>query len=122
MFARIDDDSKFAFHQMISYFEFPPLIPPRMAKLYPGSKKKQGGFLHASDNDKLESIMEPLLLPDDKTKRGINDGNIYKKLCDRLMIDPELKDDNSYMQIMNYNFIAYFELQPLAPHLLKTWK
>jgi hypothetical protein len=122
MFARIDEDSKFAFNQMITYFEFPPLIPPGMAKLYPGSKKKQGGFLHAEDNANLECIMEPLLHPDHNTKKGISDNKIYHKICDLLSIDPELKDDASYMQIMNYCFIAYFELQPLAPRLVKTWK
>ncbi len=50
------------------------------------------------------------------------DNKIYHKMCDLLSIDPELKDDASYMQIMNYCFIAYFELQPLAPRLVKTWK
>lgn len=121
MFARIDEDSKFAFNQMITYFEFPPLVPPIIAKLYPGTKKKQGGFLHGSDNTNLEHIMEPLLHPDQTYNKG-SDSKIYQKICDRLGIDPELKDDHSYMQIMNYCFIAYFELQPLAPHLVKNWK
>jgi hypothetical protein len=122
IYARIFEDSKFAFNQMLTYFEIPALIPPGMAKLYPGSQKKQRGFLHAEDNAHLECIMEPLLHPDHKTKKGISDNKIYHKMCDLLSIDPELKDDASYMQIMNYCFIAYFEVQPLAPRLVKTWK
>jgi len=120
MFTRIDEDSTFTFHQMVTYFEFPPLVPPIMAKLYPGPKKMAGGFLHASDSANLDQIMEPLLRPD--IKGNTKDEEIYKKICHQLGIDPELKDDKSYMQIMNYCFIAYFELQPLPPYLAKKWK
>jgi hypothetical protein len=39
----------------------------------------------------------------------------------KLGIDPELKDNDSYMQVMNYNQFAYMELTPMATRLMEKW-
>jgi hypothetical protein len=38
-----------------------------------------------------------------------------------LELDPLLRDNDSYMQVMNYNQFTYFELLPMAPQLRSTW-
>jgi hypothetical protein len=116
MLSRIDPNSEYLRHQIISYTEFPPLVPPIMAKESNESRKKAGGFMVASD--KNTDIMPPILRPDlddQDTKR-------YEELCQKLGIDPAMKDKESYMQLMNYNQICYLELRPMAPHFTDNWK
>mmetsp|Transcript_12874 Transcript_12874/g.14165 ORF Transcript_12874/g.14165 Transcript_12874/m.14165 type:complete len:106 (+) Transcript_12874:1-318(+) len=96
---------------MIQYAEFPPLVPSIMSKESTHPQKKAGGFMHQTDTN--IDIVAPILRPDVSEK----DNQIYEKICKKLGVDPSLKDDNSYMQLMNYNQISYFELVPMAPRL-----
>jgi len=111
MFHRVDADSTFLWHNLMSYAEFPPLVPPIMAKESSEPRKAAGGFLHASDTN--VDIVEPLLRPDTNK----DDQELYEMICKHLDIDPRLRDKDSYMQVMNYNQFAYFELVPSAPRL-----
>ena len=52
-------DSEFLFHQLISYAEFPPIVPPIMAKDYIIERKRAGGFMVAGDDN--NDISAPLL-------------------------------------------------------------
>lgn len=113
MFYRSDADAAFLFNQMVSYAEFPPLVPPIMAKLFPGARKKAGGFLNWQDDN--HDIVAPLLRPD----LSASDKATYERIMAFLGIDPLLQDGDSYMQVMNYNQFAYFELHPLAPRLVE---
>lgn len=119
MFSRIDSDSEFAFNQMISYAEFPPLVPGILSKESRKTrkkwKKKKVGFLHWK-HDHIDFV-PPILQPD--VDKG--DMELYRIIVQKLNMDPDLMDEGSYMQVMNYNQICYFELQPLAPHLVKRW-
>jgi hypothetical protein len=112
MFARIDNDSKFLFQILESYAEFPPLVPPITAKEWKGIRKPAGGFM--APNDTNTDIVEPILRPDIHK----NDHELYLKIAKRLGIDPSLRDNESYMQMMNYNQFAYFEVAS-SPYLLK---
>ena len=113
MMARVDKDSEYLFHQMVSYAEFPPLVPPIMAKGWSTPRKAAGGFLHPDDDN--TDIVAPLLRPD----LDENDMAIYHKITEKLGFDPNCQDDDSYMQIMNYNQFTYFELRPMAPRIAK---
>lgn len=115
LFSRTDDNARFLFHNMISYKEFPPLVPPILAKANKIMRKKAGGFMVASDSNL--DIVAPILRPDlDK-----DDLLLYEEICKKLDIDPSLEDNESYMQMMCYNSFAYFEILPFAPRLVKNW-
>jgi hypothetical protein len=117
MFSRVDADSEFAFHQMVSYAEFPPLVPPIMSKGNPEPRKRAGGFLHFRDKNK--DIVAPIFRPD--IEENAFDKKMYQMITKKLDIDPTLPDFHSYLQMMNYNQICYFELRPLAPLLVANW-
>jgi hypothetical protein len=117
MMSRVDADSEFLFQNLISYAEFPPLVPPSMAKKWAEPRKKAGGFMHPTDRN--DDIVAPLLRPDLPDNK--NDQELYHKICSKLGIDPEVKDNDSYMQLMNYNQIVYFEVQRMAPRLVTAW-
>ena len=108
-------DADWVFHTLLSYAEFPPLVPPIMAKEWHGKRKPQGGFMVASD--KNNDIVAPLLRPD------LNDADmtIFEHIATSLGHDPRLRDRKSYMQFMNYNQISYMELLPMAPSLREKW-
>lgn len=92
------------FKNIVAYAEFPPLVPPIMAKAYPGERKKGGGFMVATDSN--IDVVHPMLRPD----RTENDKNLYNKIVAALGMDSTLKDQNSYMQFMNYNHMCHLEL------------
>jgi len=100
------------FNNVVTYAEFPPLIPPIMAKAYQGERKKAGGFMVAADTNK--DIVAPMLRPD----LNQDDMKIYEGIATALDIDVSLEDRFSYMQFMNYNQICYLELLPMPPTLL----
>eukprot|EP00540_Astrosyne_radiata_P021111 CAMPEP_0116854620 /NCGR_PEP_ID=MMETSP0418-20121206/18723_1 /TAXON_ID=1158023 /ORGANISM="Astrosyne radiata, Strain 13vi08-1A" /LENGTH=320 /DNA_ID=CAMNT_0004487461 /DNA_START=164 /DNA_END=1122 /DNA_ORIENTATION=- len=108
MFARRDGDAEFLFHQLISYAEFPPLVPPIMARENKETRKRAGGFMHA--NDRNHDVVAPILRPDIDAE----DMALYERICKQIRVDPALKDKESYMQLMNYNQICYMELRPMA--------
>lgn len=113
LFSRNDRDSQFFFQITKRYAEFPPLVPPILAKEYKKPSKPAGGFLHVTDD--LKTLVAPLLRPDlDEDDRAI-----YEKICKSVGINPALTDDDSYMQVMNYNQFAYIELVPMAPRLMQ---
>lgn len=116
MFARVDADSEFLFHQLVSYSEFPPMFPSTMAKAWTGSRKRAGGFMHGTDQNL--DIVAPLFRPD----RNENDRKLYDHVCKVMEVQPDLSDDESYMQFMNYNQITYLEVRPMAPYLVQHWK
>jgi len=99
------------FANLISYAEFPPLVPPIMAKKYKGERKEAGGFMVASDTN--TDIVEPILRSD----IDANDLKMYTDIAKSLGFDPILEDNFSYMQFMNYNQITYMELLPMATNL-----
>ena len=116
MFSRIDADSEFLFHQLVSYSEFPPMFPSMMAKAWKGPRKRAGGFMHGTD--KNTDIVAPLFRPD----LNDEDRKLYDHVCKVIEVQPDLSDDKSYMQFMNYNQISYLEVRPMAPYLVKRWK
>ena len=103
------------FNNIVAYAEFPPIIPPIMAKAYTGERKKAGGFMVAADDNK--DIVHPMLRPD----LNLDDMTIYTEIAKFLGFDPTLADVDSYMQFMNYNQICYLELLPMARSLLDKW-
>ena len=93
-------------HQVLKYAEFPPLVPPVMAKKFKGQRKLAGGFMVAKHRNK--DIVCPMLRPDMRKR----DMKTYKSVVAKLGYNPSLEDLESYMQFMNYNQIAYLELLP----------
>ena len=67
--------------------------------------------MHHLDN--YRDIVAPLLRPE-TTK---DDRVIYERKCQRLGFDPKMMDDQSHMQILNYNQITYMEVRPGPPRL-----
>lgn len=112
---RPNPDADFIYHQLISYAEFPPLVPPIMAKEFNVERKKAGGFMVASDDNK--DIAAPLLRPD----ANESDKTIYERICDQLNLDPKIRDNDTYMQLMNYNKICFMEVRQLSPRLVEKW-
>lgn len=107
-----EKEGNWLFNNVIAYAEFPPIVPPIMAKDFTGERKKAGGFMVASDTN--TDIVHPILRPDLKKE----DMHIYNSMARELDIDPTLKDNKSYMQFMNYNQICHLELLPRPPTLL----
>mmetsp|Transcript_5139 Transcript_5139/g.9766 ORF Transcript_5139/g.9766 Transcript_5139/m.9766 type:complete len:447 (+) Transcript_5139:96-1436(+) len=92
------------FQNMVSYAEFPPLIPPIMAKKALFARKAAGGFM--AWQDKNEDIVAPILRPDlDK-----GDEKIFHDIASKLELNPDMVDVVSYKQFMNYNQICYIGL------------
>lgn len=111
-------DATWLFNNIISYAEFPPLVPPIMAKAYTLTKRKEaGGFMYGTDTN--TDIVAPILRPE----LNKEDMKLYRDIATALGYDPLLKDNQSYMQFMNYNQICYLELVPFAPSLVdeKHW-
>jgi len=101
------------FNNIVAYAEFPPIVPPIMAKAYTAEeRKKAGGFMYSSDENK--DIVHPILRPD----LSEDDLKIYTDIAAALGIDPSLQDKVDYMQFMNYNQICHLELLPIPPKLL----
>lgn len=73
--------------------------------------------MHASDTNM--DIVAPILRPD--IEGNTLDKEIYANITKMLGFDPFCRDDESYMHLMNYNQIAYFELRPMAPQLVDIW-
>ena len=107
-------DAIWLFNNLVAYAEFPPLVPPIMAKENTSPRKRAGGFMVAADDNK--DIVAPILRPD----LDPNDAKIYEKLAASLDLDHKMLDSNSYMQFMNYNQICYLELLPMPSHLAET--
>lgn len=97
-------DGHWLFQNVDSYAEFPPLIPPIMAKASNEPRKADGGFMVASD--KNTDIPAPILRPDLDSE----DMKIYEEICNILGLDKTMVDRDSYLQFMNYNQIAFMEL------------
>lgn len=108
-------DADWLFNNLVSYAEFPPLVPPIMSKKYPGKRKPEGGFMFHTDTN--TDIVAPLLRSD------LNEEDLkkYTDTVTNLGFDPELKDHESYMQFMNYNQICYLEILPMAWRIVDKW-
>ena len=102
-------EADWLFNNVVAYAEFPPIVPPIMAKAYPGVRKPAGGFMVAADQNK--DIVAPMLRPD----LNKDDMKIYEEIATALGIDPSLEDHFSYMQFMNYNQICHLELLAMPP-------
>lgn len=107
-----EKEGKWLFNNIVAYAEFPPIVPPIMAKDFTGQRKQAGGFMVASD--KNDDIVHPILRPD----LNKEDLDIYNSIAVQLNVDPTLVDNESYMQFMNYNQICHLELLPMPPTLL----
>ena len=110
-------EGQWLYQNILAYAEFPPIVPPIVSSARVGhTRKKAGGFMHASDHNK--DINRPILRPD------LNDGDRkeYERIASFLGYDPLLKDQDSYMQFMNYNQFSYLELVPMAPMLVEDEK
>ncbi|KAL7542767.1 hypothetical protein ACHAWF_007248 [Thalassiosira exigua] len=105
-------EGNWLFNNLVTYSEFPPLVPSIMAKAFTGERKKAGGFMVATDLN--NDIVHPILRPD----LDENDKKLYTDIATELGYDPTLKDNMSYMQFMNYNQFAYLELLKMPPSLL----
>ena len=111
MLARKDADAQFLWHSLESYAEFPPLVS---AILSSGGQAIDGDRVHFQHPlDDNHDINAPLLRPETSDADRV----IYEDICQRLGVDPKMKDDESFMQILNYNQITYMELRPGSPHL-----
>lgn len=115
IFHRNDKDAQFIWQITKRYAEFPPIVPHLMAKEWTEPSKKAGGFLHYTDDP--TTLVAPLLRPD----LDQQDKALYEKICASLGADPTLRDNESYMQLMNYNQFAYLELYPMSPRLMQFW-
>ena len=109
------NDANWLYANLVSYAEFPALIPPIMSKKYEGTRKEAGGFMF--HDDKNTDIVPPILRSDVNS----DDLEKYKQIATKLGYDPELKDEESYMQFMNYNQICYMDLLPMAWRLVDKW-
>lgn len=98
-----------------TYSEFPPLVPPIMAKANNVPRKKAGGFMVAADAN--TDIVHPILRPD----LDASDDLLYKNAMSILGFNPSLADSDSYMQVMNYNQFCYLELMPDAAATADTF-
>mmetsp|Transcript_9973 Transcript_9973/g.13983 ORF Transcript_9973/g.13983 Transcript_9973/m.13983 type:complete len:408 (-) Transcript_9973:135-1358(-) len=98
-----------------TYSEFPPLVPPIMAKENTLPRKKAGGFMVASDAN--TDIVHPILRPDLDASDNVH----YKNAMSFLGLNPSLVDNDSYMQVMNYNQFCYLELMPEAAATADTF-
>ena len=112
--SRRKGDAEWLFNNLVSYSEFPPLLPPIMAKESPEPRKVAGGFMVASDSNL--DIVAPILRPD----LDPNDLKIFKGIVATLNFDQKMIDRNSYMQFMCYNQISYLNLLPMPKHLADT--
>lgn len=65
-------------------------------------------------SDTNHDIVGPILRPD----LNEEERKIYEDNAKRLGHDPRLRDNESYMQFMNYNNFLYMELLPMAPDLV----
>ena len=107
-------EGQWLYQNILTYAEFPPLVPPIVSSARVGvTRKKAGGFMHASDHNK--DINPPILRPD----LNEEDRKEYERIATFLGYDPLLKDADSYMQFMNYNQFSYLELVPMAPMLVE---
>jgi len=97
-------EAAWLFNNIVAYAEFPPIVPPIMAKEWTGERKKAGGFMVAADQN--TDIIAPMLRPD----LNEEDMKFYLDIAKTLGVDPFLKDNESYMQFMNYNQICHLEL------------
>ena len=119
LFTQKDADASYLWKNLVRYAESPPLVPPSVC-LGKHPQKAAGAFLHPSDSGR--DIVEPMLRPDMEGNQP--DRDAYERICRKIGIgsgsdhvDPDLHDMESYMQIMNYDYIAYFELVPMSPRL-----
>lgn len=101
------EEAMWLFANTVAYGEFPPIVPPVLAKESTEPRKRAGGFMVAAD--KNTDIAAPMLRPD----LHESDGAVYRKIAAELGFDSTLKDRFSYMQFMNYNQICHLELLPL---------
>ena len=67
--------------------------------------------------DDNKDISAPLLRPDMDDR----DEAIYNRICSKLNLDPKVRDNDTYMQLMNYNQICYMEVRGLSPRLVEKW-
>lgn len=109
---RYKKEGNFLLRNTKIYAEFPPLLPPIVAKAYKGKRKPAGGFMVASDKNK--DIVHPILRPD----LNINDKKIYEDIAKELSLNHNLTDKESWMQFMNYNQICYLELETFPQVML----
>jgi len=98
-------DAKWLFENLKAYAEFPPLVPPIMAKKATFERKRAGGFMVWQD--KNEDIVAPILRPDLVEE----DRKIFHDIAAKLELNPEMTDFYSYKQFMSYNQICYMALE-----------
>mmetsp|Transcript_39741 Transcript_39741/g.44773 ORF Transcript_39741/g.44773 Transcript_39741/m.44773 type:complete len:239 (+) Transcript_39741:486-1202(+) len=110
-----DPDARYLFSILESYFEFPPLLPPAIARANTKPKKKQGAFLHHTNTN--EELTEPLLRPE----KNDGDAELFRRIARTLNLNTDFADDLTYQQFMNYCYIAYMEVLPMSPRLLPLW-
>merc|ERR1711957_354190 len=80
------ESGKWLFDSLSIYAEFPPLVPPIMAKASTQPRKKAGGFMVANDTN--DDIVHPILRPD----LDNGDKKMYEDIARDLGVDQSLKD------------------------------
>jgi hypothetical protein len=101
--------AKWLFDNLKTYAEFPPLLPPIMAKKAPFERKRAGGFMVWQDTN--EDIVAPILRPDLVDE----DNKTFHDIAAKLELNPDMTDFYSYKQFMNFNQFCYMELLGNSP-------
>eukprot|EP00814_Leptocylindrus_danicus_P016930 CAMPEP_0116009462 /NCGR_PEP_ID=MMETSP0321-20121206/3447_1 /TAXON_ID=163516 /ORGANISM="Leptocylindrus danicus var. danicus, Strain B650" /LENGTH=351 /DNA_ID=CAMNT_0003478429 /DNA_START=169 /DNA_END=1224 /DNA_ORIENTATION=- len=115
MFSKISEDSKWLHSNTLVYAEFPPLVSGSAHDKSQEPYKKAGGFLHRSDTN--IDMVEPLFRPE--LEEETEDKRVFEKIMSALDLPLPITDRETYMQVMNYQFISYLKIQKLSP-ILRT--
>ena len=116
LFYQDTPNSRWLWHNLVSYREFPPLIPSIMAKKNTEPKDPHGHFMVAADSNTDRTA--PILRPDLSDR----DQQIFQNAASRLGLTTTMEDIESYRQWMAYTSICYMEVVPMAPAIVDRWK
>lgn len=75
-------------------------------------RKAADGFLHHRDRN--HDIVAPILRP----KLDSADLSAYHRICRHLKVDPDMRDNDSYMQIIDYKQFAYLQVRSGSLYVL----
>ena len=116
LFYQDTPDSRWLWHNIVSYREFPPLIPSIMAIKNNEPKDPYGHFMNSADSN--TEVTAPILRPDLHDR----DKQIFHNMASRLGFTTTMEDIESYRQWMAYTNICYMEIVPMAPSIVDRWK
>ncbi|KAL3908564.1 MAG: hypothetical protein SGILL_008435 [Bacillariaceae sp.] len=113
----MDMEGKWLFQNLISYSEFPPLIPSTVLRQHiKRNRKNYGGFIE-HDQDNQDSV-PPMLRPD----LSANDKHTFESIANNLGLNPSIKELREYEEFMNYNHICYLEIMPTPDAVMSFYQ